>query len=357
MLTAYILANSVTAGMKNQLLLLTPKGYPAWGKSKCLAKMASDPGIWSRITVIDKRYIKQEIKKKGLKNLLDEYRTKLLLEGTIDQVYLANDKMLGNQLAVELVRNTKYIRFDEGSASYFLKKRKWTSKISELVLLKILRCIVGLKSDMVYNFDSIGSAKAGTADYLYKPQLLERFSPDPIAIQKSAITLALQRLTPMMDEYKALEQGEVALYLGNKQVDQKVISAETEIKLLSEIQKMLSKRNMKLLYKPHPAEHADKLEKYSREVPGMQFFETYEPIEIILQKYSTIKYLISFGSSAMLYAEVFSQNQGLVLLSTLHLIGLDETALDKYSILKMNMQKSGVKIPATINEMQKYLTD
>lgn len=348
--TAYIIANYYTAGQSNMLALINPKAYSAWENSRCLAKMASDDTTWKSIILGTKDYLRQRVKESGALKVLSEIRKTLNDGEKIDQVYLASDKVIANQILVEMSGNTTYIRFDEGSASYVLQPRRWKTQAAERLGVQFLRLLAGLHSDMKYNFKSIGQGQAGTADYLFKPWMLERPSPKPVAIEREAIMQALDKLTPVMDEYQVLMQEPVILYLGSYQAEFGGVDPAQEIDLLKRLAAFAKTIHCKLLYKPHPGERRDKLKAYQEQLADIEFFHSVEPMEIILYRHGNIRALVTaVSSSAMLYADLFAK-QEVRSLSAANLLGWTPKPID------FLFKRSGVHTPETFEELQKHLT-
>jgi len=348
--TAYIIANYYTHGQNNMLVLINPKAYSSWENSRCLAKMASDDTTWSSILLGTKDYLRQRVKEHGVLKVFGELRKTVNAAGKVDQVYLASDKVIANQVLVEMSGNTTYIRFDEGTASYVLQPRRWKTQIAEYLGVQILRLLAGLHSGMEYNFKGIGQGKAGTADYLFKPWMLERSSPNPVAIERDAIMRALDKLAPAMEEYQLLMQDPVILYLGSYQAEFGGVDPVQEIELLKKLSSFAKSIHCKLLYKPHPGERQDKLKSYQEQLADIDFFHSVEPMEIILYRHSNIRALVTaVSSSAMLYADLFAK-QEMRSLSAANLLGWTPKPID------FLIKKSGVHTPETFEELQRYLS-
>jgi len=342
--TAYILANYYMKDEDNVLMLANPKSHSRWNENRCIAYMAHDTTTWDQIIVADKSY-KQKIKSVGPWQVIKEFKDKFSQNGGINQVYIASDKTLLNQFIVELSGNTTYIRFEEGSASYIPYDRKWSSKAGEYLLLQLLRLMAGLRSDFRYNFSGVGLGLAGTADYLYKPHLLERYSPDARLIEPAAIYTALDKVLPVMQDYEQLAGPPVIMYLGSNLVEHDKVDAEKEIGVLKELSAQASAKGYRLLYKPHPSERPEKLKDYIRRFPSIDVFSCLEPMEIILYKYNNIRYIASTISSAMIYADVFSKS-GVVLISTVRL-----DAKQNWPDLEDLFNKNNVRFPSTLEEL------
>lgn len=344
LLTAYILANYYTKNDSNVLMLANPKSHSHWNENRCIAKMARDKSTWAQIITADKSY-KQKIKSEGPRCVIQEFKDKFNEGGSIDQVYVASDKTLLNQFIVELTGNTSYIRFEEGSASYIPYDRKWSSKAGEYILLQILRVIAGMRPRLQYNFSGVGLGQAGTADYLYKPKLLKRHSPDARLIEPLAIHTALDKIMPEMFDYKQLETEPVIMYLGSNLVEHNKVDPDKEVGVLQELADRAQAKGYRLLYKPHPSERAEKIDEYIRRFPSLELFMCLEPMEMLLYKYSNIRYIISTVSSAMIYADVFSK-AGVALISTMRI-----DAKQNWPDLEALFHHNNVHFPDTVEEL------
>lgn len=345
LLTAYILANTVESGNKNQLLLVHPNGYDSWGDSYCLTHMSTDSTTWNQIAVF-KRWINRDTKFSAFKSQINQMQETLLRNGEVDRVYLCSDKIIQNQLLVELSGNNSYIRFDEGFGSYFSHDRHLASKIWQYIRIQFFRLLGNMNCDMRYNLGGLGQGKAATADYFYKPHLLERWSPNAIEIQKRDVHTTMAKLTVNMPPYEMLDDGESLLFLGSDFVERDVYSANHEIEILKKLTAMASKKGLNFIYKPHSSEKAAKLEYYQQQIPALKLFYAVEPIEAIYYRQDKVNAVLSFGSSGLLYTDIFAKHKIKSLcVSRIYQVGDQGTDLERI------MAKAGVYIPENIEEI------
>lgn len=350
LLTSYIVANGYNCDSDNHLLLLQPKGYDSWANSECLHNMANDHATWTSISMLRQKGLKLKQLPQLRKEII-KLRDELLSHGKFESVYLGSDKTIINQLVVELVGQTVFKRFDEGLSSYVGSGRSQWSLVTEAIVIKIARHLLGLNSSMKYNTGGVGCSEAGIADYLYKPQLLKRFSPNPIAIEHSIILDVLAKLTVGLDANETINSHSVLLFLGGKYVEMGLFKAEQEIRLLKRIINIAAALGKKLLYKPHPAESKRKLAMYEQELPEMQYFHFYEPMEVLYYLNPNLKFILSYASAGLIYTDVFSRHE--ILPISIHkLYENQERKLVDEELLDEMMFKSGVKIPYNMTELE-----
>ena len=164
-----------------------------------------------------------------------------------------------NQLLVATMNIDKFNRFEDGLYSYYNKNR-CRSKLDALFhKIKIwgLKQISGIKGNLYINTITSSSSKAGIADYMYKPKLLQRYSPKTIEITKTNILSALNDLKKQ-DLLKPILKAPSILYLSQPLVEKGLFSLEEESSCLKSLLEPLDK-NSKLLYKPHPNDRKDKI--------------------------------------------------------------------------------------------------
>lgn len=348
LMTAYILANSTIKGTHNHLLLLHPNGYELWDRSYCLTHMSMDKSTWHKISVV-KRWINRNTKISVFKTQIDEMRESVLQNGKVDNVYLGSDKIIQNQLIVELSGNTKFHRIDEGWGSYWSHDRHWASKIWQAIRIKYFRALAGLHTNMRYNLNGLGYSKAAETDYLYKSNLLERPTPHAVKIEREDIFNVMEKLTREMPIIPELDTNSI-LFLGSDFVERKVYSAELELNVLTKINDLSQKIGAKLIYKPHTSEEGDKLDFYQKNLP-IKILRVAEPVEVIYYRHENIKSVLSYGSSGLLYADIFSR-QPVKTAALMKVYGQN----DHHTVVAKIMKKGGVSIPDTMEELEQLLS-
>lgn len=205
--------------------------------------------------------------------------------------------------------------------------------------------LADLKTNMQYNLSGIGYGKAATADYLFKPHLLERPSLNPIAIKKEYIDSAMAKLTKDMPS--SLISGNAILFLGSDFVELGMFSTQQEIIILKKLSSIAEGFRLYLVYKPHPSETADKLALYKQEVPSMSFLDSFEPIEVIYNKHSNLKFVVSYGSTGLLYSDLFSKSN-VKAISLMRLYGAHNYRKEWEKML----DKAGVLIPEKFEQVE-----
>jgi hypothetical protein len=213
-----------------------------------------------------------------------------------------------------------------------------------------LRFLADLHSDMVYNVGGVGHGKAAIADYLYKPHLLERYSPNVIPIERKKVINTMEKLIEKTHQYQDQLPSEMILFLGSRLVEQGKISANAEIEILRHICNICEQQGLTLLYKPHPAEKTSKLELYKKKLTEMEFCLIREPIEILYYCLNNLKCVLAHSSSGLLFADVFSKD----VIKTIGLFKLYGCE-DSDPVLNRLMEKAGVIIPNNTMELKDYL--
>ncbi len=351
LLTAYIIATNLFENDDNMLVYIQCNHEKVYHESLCVRKMFDDILTW--------QVMRQDRWLHGVTSLSEFIKKLLQMKQTLfknrvkfDKVFLGEDKSFENQLLVELSGNDHYYRMEDGVWSYYASDRRLLSKLWHGLKMDILRSFSGLHSNMPYNAGGIGRGKAALADYLYKPHLLERFSPNAILIERDQITNTMKKLTEKMQLqlYPDQSTSQVILFLGSKLVDQGKISINTEIEILKYIYSICKQEGLVFLYKPHPAEKIDKLESYQKLLPQIEFCQTREPMEVLYYSLKNLKCVLAHSSSGLLFADVFSHD-------TICTIGLFKLYGNEYNdpILYRLMGKAGVVIPNTLVELRDSL--
>lgn len=308
LLTGYIIANTIHTNDHNYLILLNPDGTRLWNKCLSLRKMSTDNSTWIQITILENWLgRKSKLSVNSLQQEINSMRSLLTSIGKVDRVFLGSDKNIQNQFLVELSGNTTYFRIEDGIWSYSSPDRRLTSKISEQIRIHLLRKIGGVKPILKYNLGGLGKGKAASADYLYKPHLLERPSPKVIPIQRADIQKAMQKLAQGIEGYSELSEENLILYLGSDLVEWHIVTMEQELELLKRINGLGNRFGMRLVIKPHPAENKEKLKMYKEKLPNISFIEASDPIEFIYYTHSNLKTVMAHSSSGLLYADLFGR--------------------------------------------------
>ena len=99
---------------------------------------------------------------------------------------------------------------------------------------------------------------------MYKPELLQRFSPNPIVITKDKINIAINDLKSKNFLQQKINNPAI-LYLSQPLVEQKLFSIEEELHCLQSLIKPLDNKG-ELLYKPHPNDSTDKINYFKKHI-------------------------------------------------------------------------------------------
>ncbi|CQR70552.1 hypothetical protein SOV_40800 [Sporomusa ovata DSM 2662] len=345
LLSAYILAYSQGSPNYNHLMLLNPRGEELWHKGYCVNKMSTDTGVWGKITMCRHRIVRRsEIRQ--IKKRLADMRSELSAHGDVDMVYLGADREFDNQLLVQLAGKSSYARFDDGVWSYSSPEQSFLQKLEFLLWAKFVHLYSRFPNTMTYNLRSGGYGKAAVADYLFKPELLQRYSPQAVAIDRKAIHAALDSLTQGMQTDERMEGRNSIIFLGSTHVDKKLIERGCEETVLEGLYRLANEAKIQLVYKPHPFENKEKLAYYRQNMPAIYFADFADPIEILVYKYSKIQAMLAYSSSGLLYADVFAR-QNIKSIALFDLYPVKEK--DPY--LKNILKAANVSIPIEFDNL------
>lgn len=328
-----------------------PKQYARWQKEPLIKCLFNQSTIWSDVY----SFTRQDAQEKSILeviNFFSELKSKIKTNG---EVFLGNDKHIVNQIIVELSGNKTYNRFDEGFGSYTLNnvKRRLSSRIGEYLLIKVAQTIFRCKQGLPYNFGGIGCGRAAKKDYLYKPELLRRYSPQVVEITREQIQTALFFGAVTTSNNDQVQKNKYIVYLGSsysgfKNDFSKII--EGELKILQQIGQKAESIGYTVLYKPHPGEKPDKLALYTSTISNIQFYDSIEPIELICNQNSGINYMISLFSSGMLYLDKFTTSK----IMTITIANLLEGEIGKPLLsdnTKEIMSVCNILFPKNMNEL------
>lgn len=347
LMAAYIMAAELFGHETNQLVLIHPQKDQIWHSSYSLRTMSEDTAVWRQVISMDKwlsgdyvwRYPGQ----------MRQLREKLDSFGRVDNICLGSDKIIQNQLLVELLGRHDYVRIEDGIWSYHNRDRRKLSKVWQLLRIKFFRSIGGITGSLRYNLGGVGHGMAAAADYLFKPQLLERYSPQAVCIEQTMVRRVMAKLVRNMEVSPAMSGTNYLLFLGSTFVERKVISEAEEKVMLAEIFHMAGDCGLHMIYKPHPRESSEKIAGYARHFPKMTIVRINDPIEVIYAKYSNLRWALSISSSGLLFADVFSENITPVALFKLYSVSKGDRVLARM------MEKAGVFIPESITELKNRL--
>lgn len=354
LLTAYIITHQIGPA-DNELVLINPRGAKLWHGSYCLEQIVTDNGVWKRVMVFQHRLARRS-RFFHLKHDLQQLQRELLQHGRFDQIYLGSDREFDNQLLVELVGNTSYVRIEDGVWSYSSPKLPFPTRAVNYLWSCLVRHMAGLRSNMPYNFVGGGYGRAAIADFLYKPNLLQRYSPRPVEIRRDVIHSTMAKLTAGMQSIAALQSGPSLIFLGSSIINMKKngdsSDIDDELKLLDYVQCLCKAHKLNFIYKTHPFEHREKLAYYQKHLPTMRIVTTPEPMETIFFKYDSIKYVLAHSSSGLLFGDVFAR-QPLIPVVLSHLYRKNASNLTLDSI----MSAAGVYVPKNLLELTRLFEE
>lgn len=348
LLSAYILVNQDEyKGQRNHLILLGPKGETFWHRSPATRQMSTDSELWSKITILD-QWLDRKTSLNECRQQMCRMKESLLELGKVDRFFLGADKTIQHQLLVELAGLEHYYRLDDGVWSYYCRDRSLVSKVWHFLRLVFYRVLGDIHLHMSYNLGGVGYGKAALGDYLFKPGLLERVSPQAVELSDIAVRNALNRL--VIQPLPALEGENVLLLLGGVLVEWHRVTQQQEISIFQELLRVCSEFGMKLVYKPHPQESAAKLEKYQDLFPEITVLKDItDPIEVILGAHPDIKWVMAHSSSGLIFADKFAPGIKSMALFKIY----PNYRADRH--LERLMIKSGVAIPKSPAELYNIL--
>ncbi|WP_434133648.1 hypothetical protein KIAC18_001941 [Sporomusa sphaeroides] len=348
LLTAYILANRPGETGDNHLIVLHAN-CDKWLQSNVLRKMFEDDCTWKKVNVF-RNWLNRKTSFRDIKPQIELLRGQVSSLGPVNEIYIGVDNDIKSQLLVEICGKTSFRRFDEGIGSYYApEKRTWISKQWHLLRVGLLRWQAGVKSDMQYNVSNIGSNKAVTYDYLYKPELLMRPSPNPVGIDRALVRQVIARVTQDVPLYRELEEQDALLFLNSPFVELGMAKLEEEHKILLALANVAREKGIRFVYKPHHLENADKIAFYRNNLPETVLFECVDPVEILYNSHKRLKYVVSYLSSGLLHADIFA-NQDIKAISLVKLYGNNSD--ENYTEI---MRRANVFIPNTIDQLQDFI--
>ncbi len=351
LLTAYIVANTHFPETDNCLIMFNPRLKHLVESSMYTRVMLEDRSTWGDRTILLDRWLRSDTKLSILRQEVRNLQEQIFkLSPTFRRVLIGSDKTLQNQLMVEISGNQHYYRLEDGVWSYAGPDRRMMSKFWQSIRIKALRRAAGLDSDMVYNTGGLGYGPAALGDYLYKPHLLERYSPSVIEIKRSAVLAVMDRLLRPDDGFGDITAKEVVLFLGGLHVERNEVSIDDEMTIVAEISGVAAKGGFRLLYKPHPAEGTEKLKTYCERITNLELLDRRDPVEVIYSRLHGLRAVLAHSSSGLLFADTFSHRA----ITTVALFGL-YGAQKNDPVLQRLMHKAGVTAPKDVAQLRQTL--
>ena len=349
LLTAFILSKAYFPSDNNYLVLIHPTGYNNWKNSPVLSYMSSIncgyKAVFPYINFLshinkNKTYTKQV-------QLVNKEITSL----NINNVFVGNDKDSKNQLFIATINFNKFYRFEDGLYSYYNKNisRKTSMALYHKIKLNLYKYLYNINGNISFNTTAIGNSQSAIADFLYKPNIIKRYSPKTIEIPKHSINAALNDIKQQQLLIPQIKNKSI-LYLSQPLVEQKIISINDELTCLNNILN-LTNNNIEILYKPHPEDNPNKILFFKKHFPHLKIYNTNVPVELLYNIETNISFVISYRSTGLMYADIFGNHK-------IHPISLSNFSQHPINLVyEKIMKESGVSFPKSIQELSTYFTD
>jgi hypothetical protein len=348
LLTAFILSKGNFAQEENYLALIHPHGYGKWPDSKLMQYMSSTEcgyqAVYPLIT-----WMSRKNKAQSYRQQVNEVKNTIGKLG-INNIFLGSDIDVQNQLLVGALDKRHFYRYEDGLYSYYNENRRrpLLHMLFHKLKIHMIEYMAGITSGPYINTSTAGDSKAGLADYMYKPALLQRYSPKTQEITSEMISTALLQLARRGLFEPVMQQNSI-LYLSQPLVEQGKFTLEEEFGRLKGIVENL--QDTVLYYKPHPNDSADKLAFYQRELPQMAFYENIEPVELAFYCETNLQAVISYQSTALMFCDKFTNRK----LTRISLINFYKEALHPAYI--EIMRGAGVRFPRNMEEVVNFIAD
>lgn len=245
--------------INNYLIIIRATNYSSWKNNSIMSYLSSKKcgytDVFPLIHFLSR--FNQISYRKQVENL-----KKTFYNIHFDNVFLGNDLEPKNQLLLATLNITHFNRFEDGLYSYYDRKIYHNILNAYFNKFKIFiqKKLYGINGKIYINTLSDGSSKAGISDYLYNPNLLEKSSPCPINIKTTTIFNSLSTLKTALN-LKAQFKQKTILFFGQPFVERNLLSIECELYFLNTISKFCKKNNINFLYKPHPYDNKEKINK------------------------------------------------------------------------------------------------
>lgn len=305
LMTAFILAKSTFAADDNYLAIMHPRNFDAWKDVPVLNYMYSEECGYKKIFPLLRLFRSgQDSYRKQVKEVRN-------MVGGIefDRAFLAVDIDIQAQLLLAVLGLKNYYRYDEGMWSYYPggHSRTWLREKYHLLELKTICLLAGIKPKFEFNTAWIGGSKAALGDYLYRPELLMRGSPEVFEITKDMIKDAVRDLK-LKGLLKQHFEKETVIYLSQPLVEKGEVSEKDELAGLLRVMKKFDGK-AQFLYKPHAVDTKQRIEKYKKAIPGMSIYNSIVPAELLYATEPYINTVISYASSGLMFGEKFADRK------------------------------------------------
>ena len=345
LMTSFILMKSIFADDENYLALLHPHGYDRWQDEKLMNYLASKDAGYKAVYPLIKwfktgsgSYAKQA----------DDVKKELGAVG-FDQLFLGGDYELQTQMLVAALGKTSFYRIEDGLNSYTNSNpcRPWYHALFHLLKMHIIKMRAGIKSDLKFNTKCFACSEAATRDYMYKPEIMTRKSPCPIAIEKMMVKQAVEDLSAH-NLLKPVFTEDTVIYLSQPLVEQGRLKQETELNALRLMLKTI-KPGTKFLFKPHPNDKREKIDEYKKALPELTVYDSKVPVEFLYAAEPNLKAIVSYQSSALMFRNIFT-DADIKMISLAEIYG-NSLQKEYFQV----MAKAGVVFPTSEAELQDLL--
>ncbi len=349
LLTAFLLSKGKFHQDENYLALIHPHGYEKWQDSKVMKYMSSvDCGYKAVFPLIT--WMTRKNKEQSYRQQVNEVKSTIGKLG-IDDIFLGSDIDVQNQLLVGALGKREFYRYEDGLYSYYNENRRrpTTHMLFHKFKIHVIEWLSGIKNGPYINTSTAGDSKAGIGDYMYKPELLQRYSPQTYEITLDMIGAAMLDLKQREVFSPGMGKNNI-LYLSQPLVEQGKFTLKEEFGRLRSIVEYL-KDDEVLFYKPHPNDSVDKIKFYKEELPQMKFFESIEPVELSFYSEENLRAVISYQSTALMFPDKFTNRK----LTRISLVNFYKEPLHPAYV--EIMQGAGVEFPKNMNEVGSLLIE
>lgn len=324
LMTAFILSKSIFVKDENYLAIMHPQSYSSWEEEPILRYMSSVECGYKKVFPFLRLF------RSGQGSYQKQAKEAINMIGNIDfdRIFLGMDIDIQAQLLVALLGKTKYYRFDEGMWSYYYggHQRTWLDEKFHLMQLKSICLLAGIKTKLEFNAYAIGYAKAASGDYLYKPELLKRESPEVNPITNEMIKEAVEDLKKRSLLKQQFDKKTI-IYLSQPLVEKGEINEKEELAALLDLEKSIG-GGTQFLYKPHARDSKEKIDKYKKAIPNMKIYASKIPIELVYSVEPNLEAVISYASSGLMFGGKFAGKE----IKMFSLAGLCKKKIEKDAI-------------------------
>lgn len=307
LLTSFILSKSIFKEDENYLALIHPHGYEKWGDSCVMNYMSSKDCGYKEVFPL----IQWMTSKNKSQTYCEQVQTIKQSIGKlgIETIFLGSDIDIQNQLLVAALGKDRFCRYEDGLYSYYNenRRRSWSHMFFHKMKIHGIEWLAGIKDQLYINTSTASDSKAGIADFMYKPALLQRYSPNSQEITNRMIQTAIADLVEKAILIPKMKKKTI-LYLSQPLVEQGTFTLEEEFGRLEKLVQGFA-GNMTLLYKSHPNDSAGKFEFYKKNLPQMEFFTSIEPVELLFACEENLLGVISYQSTALMFPDKFAKHK------------------------------------------------